>query len=681
MKTDSGQSRQLHFDARTYLVPGSRTITTTCKFDDGALISVSSGQTLTLNAKVVAGDYQVFTGDGTVTGAIKSKEIPDVWWGAVGGGTDDTTAMQAAINCAELSGNPAVFTQSDSRVSVTKGTNDKYGLNIDSSNVTVYSRPGASVRRLSSDISTYALSFPILLVGKPDSNDINDQIQKIKVKGIKFVGEDTQHASNGSALSDGRHAIELKNTKKTKVIRCEFDDIDSQAIWYQHPVQYDYENSQWFNTTKNYNSKIIGCDFIAESHVTNGRALVHALTTRGVDGITVGHNYFEWTDDAISTATTYDVNTGEDDTYTPTSLGGAWTLGAVKRSGRDVNFSNNRCFNCSEHAIYFTGRDEVAQGNTISTDEYAICDSAAIKTTGISSRIVGNSVEMYGSGINVSAPATNVTVNGNTVNLYTNVSASGGINISSDSLTSVISGKSDYITAGRIMRNISVTGNTVEFRTASAGGNYRHLGMYIWSDTSDGSYSIAEGGQMSGLTISGNTFKNHNIGIRFDGELASAINVTGNTFLAKPFTGAAFSTGTTMDTWAVLACEVTHTDAFREVMFTNNYVRGCKYLFASSSGSGTANTIEMPLGCSGNRLDYVQNIKTGDIKSADFQQQFTGNSGRFFMDRGFNAIGTALFNALSDGNANSEKRSMMDWDGGTSVRFYTDDAGTTLALS
>lgn len=73
----------------------------------GALLSVNGGQTLTLDcAKIRAGHYQIFAGDGDVvcTGSPVTG-IPVDWFGTVGDGiTDDLAALEAAETAAEGSG-------------------------------------------------------------------------------------------------------------------------------------------------------------------------------------------------------------------------------------------------------------------------------------------------------------------------------------------------------------------------------------------------------------------------------------------------------------------------------------------------------------------------------------------------------------------------------------------------
>jgi hypothetical protein len=84
------------------IVTGSYTISTGTSVDvdlyvpEGVLYSVASGTTLEIDADFNAGLYQVFSGPGAITGLTKA--YPE-WFGAVrDGSTDDTTAIQAALD-------------------------------------------------------------------------------------------------------------------------------------------------------------------------------------------------------------------------------------------------------------------------------------------------------------------------------------------------------------------------------------------------------------------------------------------------------------------------------------------------------------------------------------------------------------------------------------------------------
>lgn len=85
----------------------------------GAVLSVSSGKTLTVNGSIDAGMYKIFDGSGTVAGNLRNERIIPQWWGAVADGvTACATAIQAAID-ATPTGGCLVFPDGDYKVSTT----------------------------------------------------------------------------------------------------------------------------------------------------------------------------------------------------------------------------------------------------------------------------------------------------------------------------------------------------------------------------------------------------------------------------------------------------------------------------------------------------------------------------------------------------------------------------------
>ena len=101
------------FPPGTYRVASNLTIPSnvTLWFMNGAKLSVDNGVTVTINGPIEAGLYQIFAGQGTVTGAIQVPAFYPQWWGAKGDGvSDDTTAIQNCVNAAMTTGGEIVFT-------------------------------------------------------------------------------------------------------------------------------------------------------------------------------------------------------------------------------------------------------------------------------------------------------------------------------------------------------------------------------------------------------------------------------------------------------------------------------------------------------------------------------------------------------------------------------------------
>jgi len=617
------------------------------------------------------------TGATATTVQAKLRESVSVKdFGAVGDGvTDDTVAVQACIDAVGASGGTVYFPPGTYLIARTVGTNDHWGLKVPYSNVTLIGSD-AYLARFNSDISTYALAYPLLFLGAPDSN--STPVTNISVQGLFFTGNDTRHSDSGSSPMDNRCAIMLKNTSGTWIENCKFLSIDSSAIWYQKPVSYDYTNSVYYNTTKNYQSVIKNCQFKAETHAVVGRALLHAINTSGIDNIRITENYFSWCDDCLSGSTTYDGPLSyEDNTYTPTV--GGWSLGAVKRSGREWVFSNNNCYNSSEHAVYVEGLDVTVASNTFYSDEPTlVATSDPVKIRSANATVTGNTISGYGQGISIHEPSYNVTVSGNSIAISGAGSTGGAIDINSDGILTFYNNRSDYLTI-KPMSNISVTGNTVRFEEA-ASAFIAMKGVRIYTDALDA--TNFPNGQIQGITISGNSFINYKYGIEVINSQAKNIAVNGNSFFAKPFTTAGFTTGTTMNTEAVLLTYQSGSGdtltSFRELRFDNNMVWGTKYLFSTQDAGGSAGTIDVPWGMSGNKLNYVQYIKTADMRTFDVYNKFTGNTGTRFLDRSWN--GYALENSLGDGTTANTYLRYNHYYNTTNLLFYTDDAGTSITL-
>ena len=595
-------------------------------------------------------------------------------FGATGDGTtDDTVAVQAAIDSIP-NGGTIYFPPGTYRIARTVGTNDSWGLKVTANNITLMGND-AYLRRYDTDISTYALAYPILFVGTPDSN-VASLTGNFTADSLKFIGEDTRHASSGGSLSDKRNAIEFKNTQATTVRNCQFTSTDSAAIFYQYPFMRDYANGVYYNTTKNYNSEITNCRFYANAHGEVGRALIHLLGCTGVDQIIIDSNYFEWCDVVLDGEGTYGwLNQLESDLYTPTvDPAIVWTLGDVKRTGKDWLFSNNIVVNASEHAVYAAGMNATISGNTFRAENSTVC-IGDIKIRSIGAVVTGNSITTgaTGGGVSVGTPSYHVSITGNIMYSDSDVVNGGVISIDSNDLSSYIADRA-WLTGDQPMENITVSGNSVRLPASTATG-VNHVGVRIYSSTSDANFPE---GQLRNVTISSNDIKNHRHGVYVIGVLARNIVIEGNTFDAKPYVSSGFNATKTMNTDSILMIYKTSATAAQNIVFRDNFVSGSNYLFATNDSGGTS--VDIPWGITSNYLYAIKNFKTSDMRSPVAYNAFRDNTGYHFLDRtgwiGPNSLNNSLGTSAS---SNTELKYNLAYNG-TNIIFYIDDDGTTITL-
>jgi hypothetical protein len=655
------------------LFPGPLTV-------DDALDDITNEST----GSSVVGYQQAGAGAVTRTVQAKLRETVSVKdFGAVGDGvTNDTVAVQAALDSL-TNGGVVYFPTGEYRIARNIGTNDRWGIKVTNSNITLKGEQ-ASLRRFNTDIVSNANVYPILFVGVPDSN-VAAATENIVIDGLTFIGENTRHSSSGDSLSDFRNAIEFKNTSDTWVKDSEITAIDSQGLKYQFPASFDYANSVFYNTTKNYQSKISGCSFIAEPHAVAGRALIHCIVVGGVDFCNIVDNYFEWCDDCVSGEGTYNrYENTEDDTYTRT--GAAAALGPLKRVGRNIVIANNNCYNSSEHAFYPALMNVNINGNNIRTDEPAICNGPMIKIRSRGVTCTGNIISNYPICITIDEPSLDVTVSGN-ICQSTGPNEGGVISVATEGISTYISNRIWFYVAGspdyQPMRNISIVGNTIVMpdtaTTPTAGKEIKHVAFRIYTDAATANFPE---GQIQGITINGNTVKGYNVGFYFVNAQFRNVVISGNTLYAKNFTTAGFNASTTLNTYAVMQAFQSGAGetllSMSRATFTGNYVFGATNLLATDSAAGSAGTYFTPEGMVGNRFDYIKNIRTADVRTETTPMRFNNNTGVFFLDRTWN--GNALENSLGDGTTSDSLRRFTNQWTGSAFHFYTDDAGTFITL-
>lgn len=640
------------------------------KFDKGASLKVSDTKTLTINGAIEAGLWQIFR-EGTVTIGTKVKEVYPQWFGAKGDNlSDDTIAIQSCFD-SMVSGGCIFFPQGEYKVARTLGVNDCWGVNLKNSNVKIAGH-NAVIKRYNNDISTNALAYPVLFIGTPD-NDAALATENITIENITFEGNDTRHNAPGNTPSDFRYAIEFKNTKNTLVKNCVFTVIDSIAIHYQQPVSYVYRISKFYNTTKNYDSKIVDCKFYAIPHEVFGRALIHAISLGGIDNCVVDGCYFEWCDDAIAGAGTYqDMTNVADSTYTPSQA--AWTLGVVKRSGRNWKIINNTCINSSEHALYLAGCNVIVHNNSIISED-TNCNGD-IKIRSQNAIVKNNNIRCKESCIGISEGSRDVLVEGN-ICLSEGTFSGGVIGLSTMELVTYIDNRA-YLDGYFMMENIRIINNTISLPDTAPTDpvNHLHYGIRVYTPSSN--ITQYPTGTVRNIIIQGNTFKSCVVAIALYGAIGLNVDITGNSIFGKPFTTSSFSTITEMGSKAVV---LINRNVLGNQTFRNNYIYGVEAVFAYVTGETGANTANLPSIITTNLFQYIKYFKTEEYKPIVLGIIFTGNRANYLLDRNFGAASnTAIQNSLFASDANSQKTGCFEYVAASGLRFYYNDAGGFILI-
>ena len=74
-------------------------------FLQGGQLKTASGKTITINGPIMAGVYEIFSGDGTISGSPKIREAYPQWFGAKGdGATNDTSAFNKTVSLVHAAG-------------------------------------------------------------------------------------------------------------------------------------------------------------------------------------------------------------------------------------------------------------------------------------------------------------------------------------------------------------------------------------------------------------------------------------------------------------------------------------------------------------------------------------------------------------------------------------------------
>jgi hypothetical protein len=187
------------------------------KVQSGATISVASGKTLTIHGVLEAPLAKIFTGSGEVIFDTNFAQVVyPQWWGAKGDGvTEDTNAVQAAINS---------FTVKGGEVLVTDGTYivDTLGMK---SNVTLKGNGRTSILKQKTGLNHCINTNPNnIRINKNRNYSANPS--NIKFAGLTFLG-----SVDKDGFSEHVHLMQIVAASKVSIDNCSFIGFRGDGIY------------------------------------------------------------------------------------------------------------------------------------------------------------------------------------------------------------------------------------------------------------------------------------------------------------------------------------------------------------------------------------------------------------------------------------------------------------------
>lgn len=597
----------------TLAVTANLSVPTTLTLDipRRGMLDVQTGVTLTLPCdNILAQDYQIFTGSGTVVCSDAPPALRIAWFS---NSTDDSVQMQTAINALVNGGMLLAARKTYSLVEKTSGT-DKFAVKINKSNITLDCQ-GATLQR--SVASAYALFF----LGEPDSD--SNQVSYITLTRCLFHGSDIRHALSGGAPKDYRTILQLRNTRHVTIKQSRFDNVDSSILYADSPLA----NTITYNANLDFVHNKVFCN----AHAVAQRALIHALYLGGVDNVTVSNNYVLWCDDFVASDGTFNLlNDPDGSTYTHA------TLGAVPRSGRVMVIANNEIYNSSEHAIYANSMDVTVTGNTITTVTPSICLSN-IKFAARGLSISGNILKGRNGVVTLQNVAQNVAIVGNSITGLFSLDG-GAVALEMVDASAYIANR-PYLSGFLPAVNVKIANNSFSYEgTAPSSIDNVNTSRAVRVRTSvpggDPNFDVAGNQyQIIGLSVTENDMSNFTHAITFiGGGYMQHITVTNNSFFG----------------WPLSVLEVNHTDGMlpmvsqyvisvdnafalqNKMIFSNNSIYGYQAVFGKLPDTGALSFVYPPMMFNGNKLNHVNAFDNGTYRLYGSIAELVASSNAYF---------------------------------------------------
>lgn len=200
----------------TYRIGSDLTISRNIQFDEGAVLVPDAGVTVTINAWIQAGDWQIFDTsalNSLVTGGIRNHRLLPEWWGALGDNSnDDTVAIQACARAAYDAGMKGVQLLAKTY----RVTNTIFGNGYDAQDPDAPSWYGIDKRQTIIRLDT-ATAHKAILRFEGGSGTLCGAV----VQDIQIVGNSTSRA------------IEFSGKCGMKAVRCRFH-TNLAGLWFHN---------------------------------------------------------------------------------------------------------------------------------------------------------------------------------------------------------------------------------------------------------------------------------------------------------------------------------------------------------------------------------------------------------------------------------------------------------------
>ncbi|HBG26922.1 MAG: hypothetical protein A2Y10_10585 [Planctomycetes bacterium GWF2_41_51] len=213
------------------------------KFQQGAILNISDGKTVTINGPIETPVNQIFSGEGNVIFGSLVKDAYPQWWSQISG-IDDTKACQAALDCGvkTIRFVPAVYSiDGVDRNLDNEGNMILYGGLRPASNTTLVFEPGAKLKA----ITNGEVGYSVIKI---------DNKNNVRVIAPTIEGERSTHTGTTGEFGMGiliQNASTNIIVKDANVYDCWGDGIFIGTHWNPPSDGVFVENSIFNNNRRN----------------------------------------------------------------------------------------------------------------------------------------------------------------------------------------------------------------------------------------------------------------------------------------------------------------------------------------------------------------------------------------------------------------------------------------------